>query len=130
MINKDSRLGILSSVEDTFFLARDKDTLYLSQSYELDKAPQLRVFAWFAVAVGLIEFDELRLPSPRTDWWKADPQHAVDVAGVNRRYVHTYKASYCSPSRLLPNRTLLSRYQGDDKPPHIYSSRSRSRSRN
>ncbi|EED80238.1 predicted protein [Postia placenta Mad-698-R] len=94
MINKDSRLGILSSVEDTFFLARDKDTLYLSQSYELDKAPQLRVFAWFAVAVGLIEFDELRLPSPRTDWWKADPQHAVDVAGVNRRHRTAHQADY------------------------------------
>ncbi|KDQ19089.1 hypothetical protein BOTBODRAFT_483702 [Botryobasidium botryosum FD-172 SS1] len=69
MIKKNTNFAILSTYEGTMFFVRDEhDTLYFSQAYHSHQRPLLAITCFFMVAMGLIPFENLRLPAHDAAW--------------------------------------------------------------
>ncbi|KAL6301404.1 hypothetical protein BKA93DRAFT_919825, partial [Sparassis latifolia] len=80
MVKSVHGIEILSTLHLTTFMVRGRnennsDTLYISPSYDHESCPIYAVYCWFALAMGVIKFEGLDLPTPITYHW---PEGAQD----------------------------------------------------
>ncbi|KAL6307971.1 hypothetical protein BKA93DRAFT_822939 [Sparassis latifolia] len=90
MQEKQVDLGILSSMQSTFFLVKQNQRLHFSRAYRIQHKPLFAVFAFLAVAFGLI---------PKQVLWDSLP----DVVCWNRTFTPTSARRMGIDERTVPS---------------------------